>query len=65
MLTIGKDPDTWLVHRVLEQRAAERPDYPVMHWDGQDYSYAAINREATASPPPCGARHRARSPLPP
>ena len=46
MLTIGKDPETWLVHRVLEQRAAERPDHPVMHWSGLDYSYAAINREA-------------------
>ena len=46
MLTIGKDPETWLVHRVLEQRAAERPDHPVMHWDGQDYTDAAINREA-------------------
>ena len=46
MLTIGKDPETWLVHRVLEQRAAERPDHPVMHWAGLDYSYAAINREA-------------------
>ena len=46
MLTIGKDPETWLVHRVLEQRAAERPDHPVMHWDGQNYTYAAINREA-------------------
>ena len=46
MLTIGKDPETWLVRRVLEQRAAERPDHPVMHWEGQDYTYAAINREA-------------------
>ena len=46
MLTIGKEPETWLVHRVLEQRAAERPDHPVMHWSGLDYSYAAINREA-------------------
>ncbi len=46
MLTIGKEPETWLVHRVLEQRAAERPEYPVMHWSGLDYSYAAINREA-------------------
>ena len=46
MLTIGKDPETWLVHRVLEQRTAERPDHPVMHWDGQDYTDAAINREA-------------------
>ena len=46
MLTIGKDPETWLVHRVLEQRAAARPDHPVMHWDGRDYTYAAINREA-------------------
>ena len=46
MLTIGKEPETWLVHRVLEQCAAERPEYPVMHWSGLDYSYAAINREA-------------------
>ena len=46
MLTIGKDPEAWLVHRVLEERAAERPDHPVMHWDGRDYTYAAINREA-------------------
>ena len=46
MLTIGKEPETWLVRRVLEQRAAERPDHPVMHWEGQDYTYAAINREA-------------------
>ena len=46
MLSIGKDSETWLVHRVLEQRATERPDHAVMHWDGQDYTYAAINREA-------------------
>ena len=46
MLTIGTDAETWLVHRVLEQRAAARPDHPVMHWEGQDYTYAAINREA-------------------
>ena len=46
MLTIGKVPETWLVHRVLEQRAAERPDHPVMHWAGLDYSYATINRKA-------------------
>ena len=46
MLTIGKNPEAWLVHRVLEQRVAERPDHPVMHWDGRDYTYAAINREA-------------------
>lgn len=46
MLTIGTDADTWLVHRVLEQRAAERPNHPVMHWEGQDYTYAAVNREA-------------------
>ena len=46
MLTIGKDPETWLVHRVLERRAAERPDHPVMHWDGRDCGYGAINREA-------------------
>lgn len=46
MLTIGQDAETWLVHRVLEQRAAERPDHPVMHWEGQDYTHAAINREA-------------------
>ena len=46
MLTIGREPETWLVRRVLEQRAAERPDHPVMHWEGQDYTYAAINREA-------------------
>ena len=31
---------------MLEQRAAERPDHPVMHWEGEDYTYAAINREA-------------------
>ncbi len=46
MLTIGRDQEAWLVHRVLEQRATERPDHPVMHFDGRDYSYAAINREA-------------------
>ena len=46
MLTIGKDPETWLVRRVLEQRAAERPDHPVIHWEGLDYTYTAINREA-------------------
>ncbi len=46
MLTIGREPEAWLVRRVLEQRAAERPDHPVMHWEGQDYTYAAINREA-------------------
>lgn len=46
MLTIGKESEAWLVHRVLEQRAAERPDHPVMHWEGRDYTYAAINREA-------------------
>jgi len=46
MLTIGTDAERWLVHRVLEQRAAERPDHPVMHWEGADYTYAAINREA-------------------
>ena len=46
MLTIGKEAETWKVHSVLERRAAERPDHPVMHWDGRDYSYAAINREA-------------------
>ena len=46
MLTIGREPETWLVRRVLEQRAVERPDHPVVHWEGQDYTYAAINREA-------------------
>ena len=47
MLTIGENPETWVVHRVLEKRASERPDHPVMHWDGRDYGYAAINREAS------------------
>ena len=46
MLTIGENAETWLVHRLLERRAAERPDHPVMHWDGRDYGYAALDREA-------------------
>ncbi len=46
MLTIGEHPESWVVHRVLERRAAERPDHPVMHWDGRDYSYAEIDRQA-------------------
>ncbi len=46
MLTIGENPEAWLVHRILEKRAAERPEHPMMHWDGRDYSYTAINRAA-------------------
>lgn len=46
MLTIGENAETWLVHRLLERRAAERPDHPVMHWEGRDYGYAALDREA-------------------
>lgn len=46
MLAIGENAETWLVHRLLERRAAERPDHPVMHWEGRDYGYAALDRKA-------------------
>ena len=46
MLTIGEQPEIWKVGRILEQRAAERPDFPVMHAEGEDYTYGWLNREA-------------------
>ena len=36
----------WRVHRLLECRAAAQPDFPFLHFDGQDYSHAEINRRA-------------------
>lgn len=38
--------EEWVISRVLERRAAEKPDHPFMHYDGRDYTYAALNREA-------------------
>ncbi|SVE15397.1 uncharacterized protein METZ01_LOCUS468251, partial [marine metagenome] len=36
----------WRIHRLLENRAREAPDFPFLHFKGRDYSHIELNRRA-------------------
>ena len=36
----------WRVHRLLEDRARESPDFPFLHFEGRDYNHLEMNRRA-------------------
>ncbi|MBR71729.1 MAG: hypothetical protein CMM30_02160 [Rhodospirillaceae bacterium] len=47
MYKIGKTPkEKWVVGKVLEERAAEFPDHPIVYWEEETYSYSDLNRTA-------------------
>ncbi len=36
----------WIIHRILEAKAAAKPDHPFMHYEGRDHTYAQMNARA-------------------
>ena len=38
--------EAWIIHRILEAKAAATPDHPFMHYDGHDHTYAQMNARA-------------------
>ena len=47
MLKIGETPQKfWVVGKILETRAAELPDHPILYWSGEKYTYSQLNKSA-------------------
>ena len=47
MLRIGETSKKfWLVGRVLEDRAAELPNHPILFWSEETYTYSQLNKSA-------------------
>ena len=47
MFKIGETPkQNWLVGKVLEERAYEFPDHPIVYWANEIYTYSRLNIDA-------------------
>ena len=47
MFKIGETPsESWIIAQVLEKRAADFPNHPIVLWSGKEYTYSYLNKNA-------------------